>query len=197
MPSRSLASNSKPSVLANSSSIVTAPGASTAFAVTAKVASLPATAAAAIVVGKLDIEGLVFARLDARQVLLEAGDELPGTQDHGDVLAGAAGERLALDLALKDDRDPVAFCRAFGLGANGRFCSAIRCSVLSISAVGHLGDRASSLIALEIGERDRRQQSRSRRYRRDPPCRDDLLDRALLLGQRHLGFDREPDSRDR
>ena len=47
MPSRSFSSDSNPSVLAKSSLTVTAPGASTALAVTAKVASLPASAGAA------------------------------------------------------------------------------------------------------------------------------------------------------
>ena len=50
----------------------------------------------------------VLARLDADELLLEAGNEGVRADHDGDILAGAALERHAVDRAGERDRDLVA-----------------------------------------------------------------------------------------
>ncbi len=117
--SRSLASDSSPSDLANSSSIVTVPGVSIDLAVTTNSASLPARFLFRVVLRERHLQGAGFAGADADQLILEAGNECVRSDQHGDIVAGAALERLAVDRAGKGDDDAIVLGRllAFGFGA--------------------------------------------------------------------------------
>ena len=74
--------------------------------------------------GHLHRAGL--ARGDADELILEAGNEGVRADHDADIAAGAAFERLAVDLAGEVDHDAVAVLGlgALALGANGRFSSA-------------------------------------------------------------------------
>ena len=157
--SLSLSSDSRPSDFANASSTVTAPGASTDFAVTSNSASLPASCGVHIVRGKRDLDPPRLAGAHADELILEAGDEGPGADIDADITAGAAFERRAVERAGEVDDHAVAL---FGLGAlafGGERPVLLGDLVerLLDLRVGNLRDLTLELDAVEIGELDLRQ----------------------------------------
>ena len=94
--------------MANSSSILFSPAVFTAFTVTAKVASLPLQDLDRIVGGKGHVDRALVAGLGADQLILEARDQPARAELDRHVLALAAVERLAADLAVEVDDDEVA-----------------------------------------------------------------------------------------
>ena len=83
-------------------------------------------------------------------------------------------------------RSPFSALAPSPLAANGRLCSAIAAQRLVDLGVGHLGVQPLELDALEVGELDRRQDLDRHRVGEIGLALDHLLDRALLLRQRHL-----------
>ena len=90
-------------------------GFATSLTLTSKSASLPASVGDRIVVGERGIDVALLAGLGAVDALLEARDELPWPRTMLGVLARAALELLAVDLADEVDGDAVAVRRAAAL----------------------------------------------------------------------------------
>ncbi len=141
-----------------------------------------------VVLGELDLEGAGLAGADADELLLEARNEGVGADQHRHVVAGAAVEGLAADLAGKLDGDAVAVFRlgALGLGRIGLVLVGDALQRLLDLGLGDLGGRAGELDVLEIGERDRRHDFDRQRVIEVRLAGDHLLDRVLLLRQCHL-----------
>ena len=110
--------------------------------------------------------------LQADELVLETGDELARTDDHGHAFALAAFERHAIDLAFEVDDDLVAF---LGLVALGRGVIALLAVGDALQRLGHgfLGrlDRQ----ALERDRIDRRGGNLGQHFERD-------LDLGILAG---------------
>ena len=116
--SRSFASDSMPSCLANASSICELAGRVDRLRGDLEGRFLAGKVGLQIVRRERRLDGAVLARLDADKLLLEARDERLRADHHRDVVARAALERRAVDRAGEGDRDLVAGgrFRAFALG---------------------------------------------------------------------------------
>src|SRR6185312_1327975 len=134
-----------------------------------------------------------FARRYADKLILEAGDERVRSDQHRDILAGAALERLAVDAAGKSDGDAVVLGRLFAvcfrsvrpvlLGDGG--------DAFVDLGVGHLGGETGELDVLEVGELDGRHNLDRHRVGQIGLARDQFLDRALLGRQRDFRLGRK------
>ena len=133
--------------------------------------------------GELDLEHAGLAGADADELLLEAGNEGVGADQHRHVVAAAAVEKLAVDLAGKLDGDAVAVFRlgALGLGRIGLVLVGDALQRLVDLGLGDLGGRAGELDILEIGEFDRRHDFDRHGVVEIRLALDHLLDRILLL----------------
>ena len=105
-----------------------------------------------------------------------------------DVAAGAALERRAVDLAGEIDGDAVAVLGLGALALGGErpaLLGDLRQRLVDLG-LGHLGVQPLELDALEIRKLDRRQDLDRHRVGEIGLALDHLLDRALLVRQRHL-----------
>ena len=142
--------------------------------------------------GHLDHAGFAGAKAD--ELLFEARDELVRADRHGDVVAGAAGERGAVDAADEVDHHAVA---VLDLGALGlrlkRFVllGDLLERVVDL-AVGDLGDQLFQLDGAEVGERDRRQHLERQRVGEVGLAADDAVDLGLLVRDRDFRLARKP-----
>ena len=118
----------RPSDLANSSSILVSPAVFTALTVTAKVASLPGQILRRIIGRERHLHFALVAGLGADQLVLEARDQPARAELDRHVLALAALERLAADLALEIHDDEVA----------GRGCMLLGRVVPALALAGEL-----------------------------------------------------------
>ena len=97
-----------PSEVAKASSMVTSLGVWIAFGFHIEFRHLARELLVAVIGRESDFERALLADADADQLVLEAGNEGAGADLHGDVVAGAALEGLAVDLADKGNGHAVA-----------------------------------------------------------------------------------------
>ena len=134
-----------------------------------------------------------FARRDADELVLEAGNERPRADGDRHVVAGAAFERHAVDRADERDRHPVAALRRASLGLC-RIGPVLRGDLpqrVVDLLIGHRRGDPLERDRLEIGERDRRHHLDGDRIGEVGLALDDALDLVLVLGHRDLRIHRE------
>ena len=126
----------------------------------------------------------------ADQLVLEAGNERARPDIDADIAAGAALERLTVELAGEIDHDPVALLdlRALPLGGERPVLLGDLAQRLADLRLGHLGNQALELDALEIGELDLRQDFERQRIGQVGLPADDLFDLGLFVRDRDLGL---------
>ncbi|OIQ69817.1 hypothetical protein GALL_485780 [mine drainage metagenome] len=143
-----------------------------------------------------DFQGAGFARGDADQLLLEAGNERVGTDRHLNIFGRATIERRAIEGALEGDRDAVP---GFGLGALalcGEAAVLLGDALDGIVDLGvrHLCDRLLDREALEIGELNRGHNLDRNGIGEIGLSGEDVIDFLLLRRHRDLGFGRQSEA---
>ncbi len=188
--SLSLASDSRPSVLANSSSTVTAGRRLERFGNDLELGLLAGELFCGVGLRESDVHSAGLARRDADELILEARNESAGADLHRDVAAGAAFERHAVDLAGEIDHGAVAALRlgALGLGGERPVLLGDLADGFVDLGVGDFGDGLFELDALEVGDLDRRHDLDRHRVGEIGLAFDHLLDRFLVGRQRDLRF---------
>ena len=192
----SLSSDSRPSALANSSSMTVSPGASTSGRRGLELGGLSGQRLARVVLRERHLHRAGLAGADADHLVLKTGDELAGADHELNALALAAVERHAVDGADEVDGDAVAL---LGLGALGlrRIGPALVGDALDRLvdvAIGHVDHRLLDIEALEVGERDRRHDLDRDGVGQIGLAGEQVLDLLLLGRHRDLGLGREAEA---
>ena len=132
----------------------------------------------------------------ADELVLEARDEGAGADIDADVAAGAALERLAVELAGEVDDDAIALLDlgAFALGGVGLVLLGDLVERLVDLGVGDLGGQPLELYAAEVGELDLRQHFERERVGEIDIAGDDALDLRLLVRNGDLRLHGEPEA---
>ncbi len=151
---------------------------------------------AGVILRERNLQGAGFARGDADQLLLEAGNKGIGADRDLDAFAGAAVERRAVDGALEGNRDPIP---GLGLGALalcgiGAVLVGDPLDGIIDIGVGHLGDRLLDRKALEVGELDRGHDLDRDRVGQIGFSGEDVLDGFFLGRHGDLGFGRQAEA---
>ncbi len=140
-----------------------------------------------------DIHRAALAGGDADELVLEPGNEGVRADGDGNVLAGPAFERHAVDRPRERDRHAVAALggAALGLGGIGPVLVGDLLQGVVDVLVGYGGGELFQLDRLEIGQRDLGHHFQRHRIGEVGPALDHALDLVLVLGHRDLGVQRQ------
>ena len=188
----SFSKNSTPSVLAKSSSDCASEGLATSFTLISKLGILAREVLGLIVLGERHLDGALFARFHADELLLEPRYEAVRADHHIGVLARAAFERLAAKAALEIDDQPVAVRGGAVLCLIGPVALPKQIDLLADILFGRLRDLFLNRDALQVGKLDLGQNLERHGVFEIGGALDDALHGRLILGQLDVGLQRGP-----